>query len=268
MGNDVTTIGPNPFESYGHAATSNRFPGIFMKFNKGDFLAGQDNTEIPIDTQLVAAMDTLQIGFVKWQDNKPVSHVMGRVIDGFVPPRRSELGDNDESEWEVDDSGSPRDPHQLTNYLVLVNPAALDEVYTFATSSKGGMGAIGELAKTYGKIMRQSPDEYPIIALRAASYQHKDRSIGRIKYPVFPVVGTIGKAEIDAAIEGSYADAREAEQETPAAKAPAAIAAAPAVKATPAKAAAPAKAAQPVKAPAKATPPAKAAQPAKARARF
>ena len=106
--------------------------------------------------------------------------------------RRSDLGDHDKDRWEVDNEGQPRDPWQFTNYLIL-HDAESGEVYTFATASKGGLGAIGELCKAYGKAMRQKPDQYPVIELDVGSYQHRDRSLGRIKFPIFKIVGWIAK---------------------------------------------------------------------------
>jgi hypothetical protein len=103
------------------------------------------------------------------------------------------LGDLDESKWETDGNGKRRDPLQFSNYLVLAHADRDSELYTFATSSRGGLGAIGELCKSYGKQMRQQPDKYPIVELDAGSYQHRERSFGRIEYPIFNVIGWTDK---------------------------------------------------------------------------
>jgi hypothetical protein len=75
----------------------------------------------------------------------------------------------------------------LAVYLILrrVSDGA---IFTFVASSKGGLGGIGELCKEYGKTMRQRPDQYPVIELDIGSYQHRDRSLGRIKFPIFRIV--------------------------------------------------------------------------------
>jgi len=63
-----------------------------------------------------------------------------------------------------------------------------ETVYTFATSSDGGRRrAVAPLCREYGTHIRQHPDELPVIGLEQDSYQHPDRSIGRVKYPLFPV---------------------------------------------------------------------------------
>jgi hypothetical protein len=58
------------------------------------------------------------------------------------------------------------------------------EIYTFATNTKGGLTAIGELCEAYGKEMRQRPDQDPVIELDASSYMHRDPRIGRVHVPV------------------------------------------------------------------------------------
>ena len=121
--------------------------------------------------------------------NMPTEQIMGAVIDGYAPPKRAELGDLDQAQWEVDDKGRRRDPWHFSNYLILVGDD--DALYTFATRSKGGLGAIGELCKSYGKAMRQQPDKFPVIELGVGSYLHRDRTLGRIKYPVLKVVDLV-----------------------------------------------------------------------------
>jgi hypothetical protein len=70
-----------------------------------------------------------------------------------------------------------------------------DETYTFATSSRGGLDAIGELCKAYGKAIRQKPNQYPLIELDGNSYMHRDCSVGRVKFPILKVVGWINKSD-------------------------------------------------------------------------
>jgi hypothetical protein len=180
------------FEGYGNAATARSIEGMLLRFSKGDYLAGQDSEEVPLGTRFTAVMDSLSVGWVCWQANAPIEQRMGLVVEGFQPARRNDLGDHDKASWERDNDGEPRDPWQFTNYLIL-HKVDGGEVFTFTTSSKGGLGAIGELAKAYGKTMRQRPGQYPVIELDVGSYQHRDRSLGRIKYPVFKIVDWMAK---------------------------------------------------------------------------
>jgi hypothetical protein len=183
----------NAFEAYGNSVSNRNIVGKLLKFSKGDYLAGEDAEEIDEGTQLVAMMHTLAIGWIKWVDNKPDQQIMGTLVEGFKPPRRSELGDADETEWEIDEqSGQPRDPWQYSNYVIFkeVGKTGEDEnLYTFASSSKGGLGAIGDLCKVYGKSIRTKPDDLPIISLDVDAYEHSNKKFGRIKVPKFNVVG-------------------------------------------------------------------------------
>jgi hypothetical protein len=191
MANEVAKATQNFFEKYGEAATQRNIIGRLLKFNKfGEFRAGQDEQEIPRGTALIAYMNTLAIGYVRWQDARPAEIIMGPVGEGFVPPRREELGHTDQSYWETFDDGRPRDPWQLSNSLVLLDTES-GEFYTFNSSSKGGLGAVGELAKVYGKHLRQKPDEMPAIELDVGSYQHPNRAYGEIRFPILRVTGWI-----------------------------------------------------------------------------
>ena len=205
----------NAFEQYSEDASQNRIVGDLLKFSKGEYLAGQDGDEIAEGTELVANMDELMVGWVRWEGGKPTDMRMGRVVEGFIAPPRRELGDTDPADWERDEQNNqPRDPWQMTNYLILKEPDG-DQLYTFATSSKGGLGAIAKLAGTYGKHLRAKPDEYPVIGLGVDSYRHPNKAYGKIFTPKFDVVGWTGKASFAdalAADEASNADRSEGDE--------------------------------------------------------
>src|SRR5262249_3400725 len=101
-----------------------------------------------------------------------------------------ELDRTDQSQWGEFDGGEPRDPWQFSNDLVLFDPQK-KQFYTFVTSSRGGLGALGELSKAYGQRLRQSPGEWPIVGLEGDSYAHRTRSRGRIKFPILRVAGWV-----------------------------------------------------------------------------
>jgi hypothetical protein len=198
-GTAVANPNTNYFQSYGDQVSQRSIVGSLLKFSKGDFLAGENEEEVEEGTRFVANMDELMVGWIRWWDAKPSDQIMGRVSDGYQPPKRNELGDDDKSRWELDDKNEPKDPWQFSNYLILKAEEG-DELFTFTTSSRGGLNAIGELCKAYGKAMRQRPDEYPIIALGVGSYQHSNKAYGRIKFPIFDIVGWAGKADFAQAL--------------------------------------------------------------------
>src|SRR6516165_2607157 len=105
--------------------------GEMLRFSKGDWLVGDDT--VAVGTTFTVAVDELLAGWIKWIDSKPVEHLMVRVADGATPKSRGELGDHDQSKWEMDATGKPKDPWQFTNYLPMMNEAG--ELFTFTTSS-------------------------------------------------------------------------------------------------------------------------------------
>ena len=182
----------NYFESYGDQVSQKSIVGQLLKFNKGDYLAGENEDEVEEGTQLVANMDQFMVGWIKWVDNKPEQQIMGPIAEGFQPPRRNTLGDDDKDLWETDTAGKARDPWQFSNYVVMKEvgkPGNVENLYTFAISSKGGLNALGEVCKAYGREMRTNGDQWPIIELGVDSYVHSNKEFGRIKVPVLKVVG-------------------------------------------------------------------------------
>lgn len=204
-GTAVANPTQNYFTSYGDQVSQRSIVGKLLKFSKGDYLAGEDNDEIPHGTRFIALMDDFLVGWIRWEDNKPTNTIMGRLAEGYQPPQRNTLGDDDKNKWEVDEtSKEPRDPWQFSNYLLLKMvdhdhkplPEEGEEnehVYTFTASSKGGISAMGVMAKKYGMAMAQHPDEWPVIEIGGSSYPHKNKAFGRIKVPVLKIVGWVPK---------------------------------------------------------------------------
>jgi hypothetical protein len=198
-GTSLATDGPDPFEAYANAVAPRTIIGTLLRFSKGDYVAGEEGKEIPNGSTFTANVDELLAGWVKWSGGKPVAHIMVRVAEGCTLPRREALGDSDVSHWEADSAGVPRDPWQFTNYLPL-----LDEqggIFTFATSSRGGLNAIGDLTRRYARHRRTGHrDVHPVIALDVGSYQHQNREYGRIKYPLFTPMGWVPKTAFNEAL--------------------------------------------------------------------
>lgn len=204
MSTALATENDNFFSSYARAANRRTIVGDILKFSKGDWAAGQNDEEIDEGSQFVAMMDELMIGWVRWDGGRPVEHRMGKLVEGFHPAKRAELGDMDEAEWEYDGGGKKRDPWQLTNYLILKDRDT-DRLFTFAPSSRGGLSAIGQLCEAYGKAIRAKPDQFPVVEIGTSSYKHD--SYGKIKVPTLTVVGWAPKAAAMAALDAGTAHA-------------------------------------------------------------
>jgi hypothetical protein len=182
----VAPATPNPWSQYGASASNVTYE--FLKFSKGEYLAGKDGFEIAIGTHMVVDMDSLEVGWIKWEDSRPVQRLLGRIADGFTAAKRDELGDTDKENWPLDDDDEPKDPWQFTNQVTMANTDG-GAVYMFTTSSRGGLNAIGVLSKAYGELLEQHSNDWPIIELNVGSYQHSNRAYGRIKFPIFDIVG-------------------------------------------------------------------------------
>lgn len=183
----------DPYVAYGDQASGGATN--ILKFKKGTYYAGPDEVEVPIGTQLVANPPGAKIGCIRWEDGHPTEDRMVLISEGVAPPRRNELGDDDQSLWETDDRGDPRDPWQFTNSLPLKDPKTGEE-YLFSTSSKGGIRALGKFLKAYGVEYRQKPGRLPVIELQADDYAHPNKSYGRIDVPVLPLVNWVDEAEL------------------------------------------------------------------------
>jgi hypothetical protein len=159
MSNTLTIPSTNPFANYERdQATRRHFPGELMKFNKGDYVAGKDSVLLPSGSQRVAVMNTLTRGWQRWENNELTDARLGFYVEGFKPPRRSELGDHDKSRWETGKDGKPRDPWSYINALAMVSPETM-KTYTFITGTSGGIRAIDDLADDHGAA---PPGKYPL----------------------------------------------------------------------------------------------------------
>ncbi len=198
----------NPYEAYGAQASQRNIVGQLLKFNKGKWLTGGADSkpvEVKKGIRLVVNMASLTVGWQKWEGDKPVDAHMGLVNENYQAPTRRSLGDNKEDGgWEEDENGVERDPWQRSNMVVMreIGTAGEDEgLYTFATSSRGGINAVGVLSQRYGRKIREDDTLLPIIELDAGSYMHRIKSRGEIDFPIFTIVGWGTADDLDDATE-------------------------------------------------------------------
>jgi len=176
----------DPFDAFGNEfGGQTHIHGHLLRFTKhGDYKYGQDQEEMDEGTRMLAYLPGLMKGMVKWEDQRPVKHLIGLVAEGFQPPLREELGDHDKSKWR-ELSGQQIDPWQFTAYLPMLDDQG--ELYTFVTSSKGGLGTLSELSKSFARRRKMHPNDIPIVKLLRRSYQHAE--FGETFAPVFRVDG-------------------------------------------------------------------------------
>ena len=174
---------------YGRGAANRTFIGDLMLFSKyGEYRAGQDKLEIPLKSRFSVYIDSFCIGWQRWEDGRVVEQEMGPVTGGYIPRARKDLGHLDKSKWESFEDGREKDPWAFTNTIVFVSSDKdSPKFYTFSTTSKGGIGALGKLAIDCGEHLRQKPGESAIIELNRSSYPHPD--YGEVRIPVINIVG-------------------------------------------------------------------------------
>jgi hypothetical protein len=180
----VAVPGFDPFAAYGQEAASGG--ANYLKFSKGEWLLGQNGDEQTLGRKLVANMNELAIGWIRWADGKPQERRMGLLAQGFRPETRDALGYADQTEWSADADGKAVDPWTFTNELPLADPDTGEQM-TFSASSKGGIGGIGNLCKAYSKEHRSRGTQVPVIELQRDSYMHPVYK--KLYVPMLPIVG-------------------------------------------------------------------------------
>src|SRR5262249_48932574 len=186
MTNDLTKTQNNLPANYEEEAdnllstTEGRDP--LLKFVKGKYKIGDD--EVPLGTQYVAHASQLVFCWIKFVDGKVADRRMGKAAEKWVPPERAELGDTDQSEWEVED-GKPKDPWSF-QHLLPFEDMETGEVAIFVTSSIGGKIATDELVRAYARRLRRTKSRAnPTISL--ACKQMPTKKYGDVPRPHFPV---------------------------------------------------------------------------------
>jgi hypothetical protein len=184
-----------------------------LKFVKGKYKVMDD--EVPLGTEYVAHASQLMFCWIRFEDNKRTDRKMGRAADGFVPPKREELGDLDQSQWERDDRGAPKDPWTFQHLLPLENMET-GEVMIFTTSSIGGQIATQRLVREYAqRVKRKGSRALPIIKLDVT--QMKTKSFGDVARPHFEVTGWEDAPSVDFAASANTINvsAKEMDDEIP-----------------------------------------------------
>jgi len=164
--------------------------GRMVKFSReGDFVTADDGQPIVEGAEFFALCDETLVGWVKFNGvGEPPDREMGLLYDNYRMPARDTLGDLDKTKWEEGLDGNPQDPWQHHMYLPLQSTST-SELFTFATASKTGRRAVGNLLRHFQRMRKANPDEIPVIRLGKGGFAHKDERIGFVNVPVFVVVG-------------------------------------------------------------------------------
>jgi hypothetical protein len=153
-----------------------------LKFKKGKYFIG--DYEVPLGSEYVAHASQWTKCWIKFAGGKVADRKMGKVAEGYVPPEREVLGDNDQSKWELGLDNNPKDPWSLQYLLPLENPENGD-IVVFTTSSIGGRRGVSDLCKAYGRHAKKGSRALPIIKLSATDMPSK--KWGDVPRPEFEI---------------------------------------------------------------------------------
>jgi hypothetical protein len=165
--------------------------GREINFNNKEscFVTRDDGVKIDEKRVFTALMEQLLVGLIHFHGKgNPPDVRMAAIYDGQVPPSREELGETDESQWEIGLSGKPEDPWTPQNYLPLED-ADTKEAFTYVSRTVTGIRAIGNLVRHYERLRKSHPNMYPLINLKVGGFNHRDERIGWVSTPNLAVVG-------------------------------------------------------------------------------
>lgn len=169
-----------------------------LKFDKGDWLFGQDKVDVPVGTEIAANIWEMNIGWIRWHDKKLQERLMVSVNSGAKPASRDALGHLDKDLWERDKkTQEPIDPWAFTMEIPARGLSGDKLECILSGSSKGWQGACKRLLDTFGKSYRENMGKTPIVKLSVDSYDHS--SYGRVKVPVMELTGWKTAEELNAA---------------------------------------------------------------------
>jgi hypothetical protein len=162
-----------------------------IKYNSGNWTI----SDIPVTaaTRFVLYPDQVSHSWTHFADGKAVTEIAAIVADdveGDVELRivkgkdREDLGYDDQTKWDLDSSGKPRDPWSYGFALPMMN-AGTGAVVVFKIASVGGMGAIAGQVASFNRNRHLG---YPIVTLSTGSYKNRKHG-GYTSYPVFVNVG-------------------------------------------------------------------------------
>jgi hypothetical protein len=180
--------------------------GTVLRFSKdGKFIQPtQGDAELPEGTQLVCHWNQARAGYQRFNGAGEPPDVRIDLIFGGKPPERSELGDNEPSQWPVSDmTGQLEDPWREVQ-MVPLESVETGEIYIFQTMSTTGLRAVANLLRQSSRMATKNPDHLPVIKLRAGGFEH--RKYGWVKTPGFEFVGKAPKTNVVAAETSVGAD--------------------------------------------------------------
>jgi len=179
---EPTQVAVDGWDDTAAEAEARLIRGSLLRFADWRWLIGKEAVEVKEGRQLVAV--ATNVAWVKWRRGQKPEYRLrepgGRLQD------RDELGDNDQTQWELSPDGKEvRDPWQITRFVHMIDPQTA-EAFTFSTSSWGGRDCVINLADQTKRMRSKHPDAVPLVELGAAPMSTR---FGKKSKPTLKVVG-------------------------------------------------------------------------------
>jgi hypothetical protein len=151
-----------------HGGT-NLIKGIIVKFKDGIYTANKTETLQQATHGPTFVVAGIVTAWVTWKDGKP-SHKV--THNGQTHPYREDLGDLDQTEWDIGIGGLPSDPHRDTRYVYLVNLRS-GKTYTLVGDTIGMRQAVGELKDAIAIVRQARANALPVVQLATTTMKTK-----------------------------------------------------------------------------------------------
>ena len=138
----------------------------------------------------VAHLDETRKGWIKFNgEGMPPTTISVGIMEDATLPSRGELGDLDESLWEIDKfRNQPTDPWQQEIRVPIVSAAADATVYELTSRSLTALYAIRGLLERYGRHPQRKKGLVPLIMLDIGTYFNRNLNANKPK-PVYRITG-------------------------------------------------------------------------------
>jgi hypothetical protein len=164
-----------------------------VKFDnkEGKYIRQDTDDALSDEDDFIGLCDAALSGHIKFRGPgvKPDVEMVLHYGDEIIKPRE-DLGDLDESRWEIGLSGQAQDPWTKTMYLPLQH-AVSKEMFTLDASTSTSRRAVGNLLRHYERMRRAKPNHLPVVKLKTGGFNHSDQRIGWVVTPVLVVHGSV-----------------------------------------------------------------------------
>jgi hypothetical protein len=165
---------------------------LFARFNQQQFVAGPDKAPLAIGSRYVVDFLAASQGHIKFEGTKIVDRRMVALGSAEQAPKREELGDADQSKWELGSDGRSKDPWRVTYEIPTVEVEGEKRHVVFTGSNTGFQIAFNKLFSAICRQVGDNPGKKPLIELSTSTFKGK---FGTVPRPEFVLTGWVASGE-------------------------------------------------------------------------